>query len=106
MSASACRKGDRERGLLVTDKDHPVDIVTVDPSGRPVSRDKVIVSLYQIEWRWWWERSGESLAQYVSNVQTRPIAESTVSTKDGVGRWTFKIRYPGWGRFLVRPRTP
>jgi uncharacterized protein YfaS (alpha-2-macroglobulin family) len=99
-------QGDRDRGLLVTDKDHQVDIVTVDPSGRPVSRDKVVVSLYQIEWRWWWERSGESLAQYVSNVQTRPIAESTVSTRDGAGRWTFKIRYPGWGRFLVRAEDP
>lgn len=99
-------KGDRERGLLVTDQDHQVDIATVDPAGKPVSRDRVVVSLYQIEWRWWWERSGESLAQYVSDTRTRPIAQATVSTRDGAGRWSFKIRQPAWGRFLIRVEDP
>ena len=67
-------KGDRRRGMLLTDKDQEVSIVTVDTAGRPVSRDKVLVSLYKIEWKWWWDKSGESLAQYVSNVQTRPCS--------------------------------
>ena len=99
-------KGDANRGMLLTDKDHEVGIVTVDTSGRPVSRDKVIVSLYKIEWRWWWDRSGESLAQYVSNIQTRPLLKGEVATRDGVGTWTFQIRYPEWGRYLVRAEDP
>jgi len=99
-------KGDPARGMLLTDKDHEVAIVTVDPSGRPVSRDKVVVSLYKVEWKWWWDRSGESLAQYVSNVQTRPLLKGEVSTRDGVGKWTFQIRYPDWGRYLIRAEDP
>jgi len=99
-------KGDPARGMLLTDKDHEVAIVTVDNAGRPVSRDKVVVSLYKIEWKWWWDRSGESLAQYVSNVQTRPLLKGEVSTRDGVGKWTFQIKYPDWGRYLIRAEDP
>ncbi len=98
--------GDAARGMLLTDKDHEVQIVTVDPEGRPVSRDKVIVSLYKIEWRWWWDRSGESLAQYVSSVETRPLLRGEVSTRDGVGTWKFQVRYPEWGRYLIRAEDP
>jgi uncharacterized protein YfaS (alpha-2-macroglobulin family) len=99
-------KGDPARGMLLTDKDHEVAIVTVDTAGRPVSRDKIVVSLYKIEWKWWWDRSGESLAQYVSNVQTRPLLKGEVSTRDGVGKWTFQIKYPDWGRYLIRAEDP
>ena len=91
---------------LVTDKDQEVSIVTVDAGGRPVSRDRVLVSLYKIEWRWWWDRSGESLAQYVSSVQTRPILKAEVPTRDGAGKWAFQIRYPDWGRFFIRVEDP
>ena len=99
-------KGDQARGMLLTDKDHEVSIATVDAAGRPVSRDKILVSLYQIEWKWWWDRSGESLAQYVSSVRTLPIAKAEVATRDGAGSWTFRIRYPAWGRFLIRVEDP
>jgi uncharacterized protein YfaS (alpha-2-macroglobulin family) len=99
-------KGDRARGMLLTDKDQVVSIVTVDPAGRPLSRNKVRVSLYKLEWKWWWDRSGESLAEYVSNVQTRPLLKAEVSTRDGVGQWTFQIHYPDWGRYLIRVEDP
>ncbi len=99
-------KGDQARGMILTDKDQEVSIVTVDTAGRPVSRDKILVSLYKIEWKWWWDRSGESLAQYVSNVQTRPLLKAEVSTRDGAGKWTFQIHYPDWGRYLIRVEDP
>jgi uncharacterized protein YfaS (alpha-2-macroglobulin family) len=99
-------KGDQARGMLLTDKDHEVAIVTVDRAGRPVSRDRIVVSLYKVEWKWWWDRSGESLAQYVSNVQNRPLLKGEVSTKDGAGAWRFQVRYPDWGRYLIRAEDP
>jgi uncharacterized protein YfaS (alpha-2-macroglobulin family) len=99
-------KGDQARGMLLTDKDQVVSIVTVDPAGRPVSRDKVQVSLYKLEWKWWWDRSGESLAEFVSNVQTRPLLKAEIATRDGAGQWTFQVRYPDWGRYLIRVEDP
>ncbi|HOW85529.1 MAG TPA: MG2 domain-containing protein [Candidatus Aminicenantes bacterium] len=99
-------KGDQASGMLLTDKDQVVSIVTVDTAGRPVSRGKVLVSLYKIEWKWWWDRSGESLAQYVSSVETRPLLKGEVATRNGAGQWTFQIRYPDWGRYLIRVEDP
>ena len=72
--ASSVPKGDEARGMLLTDQDHVLQIVTVDPDGQPVSRDKLEVSLYKVEWKWWWDKSGDSLAQYVSNSSHVPLS--------------------------------
>ena len=99
-------KGDETRGMLLTDQDHVLQIVTVDPDGQPVSRAKLEVSLYKVEWKWWWDKSGDSLAQFVSGTSHTPLAKGVVATKDGVGQWKFQIKYPQWGRFLIRVVDP
>lgn len=99
-------KGDEARGMLLTDTDQVVNIVTLDPAGNPVSRDNLEVCLYKIEWKWWWDKSGESLAQYASASATKVLLKGTVSTKNGVGLWTFRIKYPDWGRYLIRVMDP
>ena len=30
------------------------------------------------------------------------IKQDTIATKDGAGQWKFEIKYPEWGRYLVR----
>lgn len=102
----ATPKGDASRGMLLTDQDHVVRIVTIDKDGRPVSRDKLEVRLYKISWKWWWDRSGESLAQFASSAYASFLQEGTVSTRDGEGQWTFRIKYPEWGRYLIRVLDP
>lgn len=99
-------KGDASRGMLLTDMDHTVDIVTLDPSGRPIPREKLKVSFYKLGWKWWWDKSGESLAQFVSSRQTTPLLSGEVSTPGGTGQWTFRIKYPDWGRYLIRVEDP
>ena len=99
-------KGDAARGMILTDVDHSVDIVTLDPQGRPVSREKLKVALYKVDWKWWWDKSGDSLAQYVSSAQTRPLLSGEVSTPGGAGKWAFQIKYPEWGRYLIRVEDP
>ena len=99
-------KGDETRDMLLTDQDHVLQIVTVDAEGNPVSRDKLEVSLYKVEWKWWWDKSGDSLAQYVANTSHVPILKGKVATRDGVGAWKFQIKYPQWGRYLVRVVDP
>ena len=106
MSASRRRQGDEARGMLLTDQDHVLQIVTVDPDGKPVSRDKLEVSLYKVEWKWWWDKSGDSLAQYASNSSNNRLLQGVVSTKDGAGQWKFQVKYPSWGRYLIRVVDP
>lgn len=97
-------RGDKARGMLLTDTDHRVDVALVDRDGRLVKGGgRVEVSLYQLDWRWWWEKSEESLAQRAQDLYARPLQKDTITIgPDGRGFWTFRVKYPDWGRFLVR----
>jgi len=94
-------KGDEARGMLLTDVKHEVEVATLDKSGKPASLKRVEVTLYKISWKWWWDKSGESLANFASSSYNRSIASDVISTKDGLGKWEFEIKYPAWGRYLI-----
>lgn len=99
-------QGDRARNMLLTDQDHEVSIVTVDPDGKPVS-GSVEVTLFKIDWKWWWDKSGDRLAAQFANASHAAAQQrGTVATSGGRGRWAFKIRYPEWGRYLLRACDP
>jgi uncharacterized protein YfaS (alpha-2-macroglobulin family) len=95
-------KGDTTRNMLLTDKQHTVEIASLSDKGEPVSLDQVQVKLYKIDWKWWWDKSGETLAEYADGKNTSFLQEAVISTKDGKGSWNFSIKYPQWGRYLIR----
>jgi uncharacterized protein YfaS (alpha-2-macroglobulin family) len=99
-------QGDAARGMLLTDTTHRVDIVTVDANGKPVSRDGIEVYLYKLDWRWWWDNSSGGSVNYMSGSYSQPLAQGTVRTVNGKGAWTFKVKYPEWGRFYIRAIDP
>lgn len=94
------------RGMLVTDTTHSVDVVTVDADGNPLSLSGLQLSVYKIDWRWWWDRSGESMAQYATSQHRAVVDSGTVSTVDGRGSWDLRVDYPQWGRYLMRVCDP
>jgi alpha-2-macroglobulin len=96
-------KGDKARGMLLTDTDHKVEVATVDANGKPTSAQDLKWRVYKVNWRWWWETASDDLASYVGSESTVPIANGSLSTSsDGKGMFTFRIDYPEWGRYLVR----
>ncbi len=97
-------KGDKARGMLRTDTTQRVDIVTVDADGNPLSRT-IELSLYKINWRWWWDGSDGSV-NFMSGNYSQPIATGRVSTVNGKGSWNFEVKYPEWGRFFVKAYDP
>lgn len=97
-------QGDK-RGMLLTDTTHRADVVTVDADGNPVSRSNIEMSLYKLEWRWWWDNSGDN-ANYMSGNYSRPIATGRIQTVNGKGAWNFRVNYPEWGRYLVKAYDP
>jgi len=95
-------KGDAKRNMLLTDTKHKVSIASLMASGEKSSLDQVDVTLYKINWKWWWDKSGESLAKYASAYSNDPLQRATISTKDGLGEWELEVKYPQWGRYMVR----
>jgi uncharacterized protein YfaS (alpha-2-macroglobulin family) len=97
--------GDKARGMLLTDTTHTVDVVTIDADGNPVNRDQVEVSIYKLRWRSWWDNTEEN-AVYMSDYYSTLISKGTIRTSNGKGQWNFKIKYPDWGRYLVKAYDP
>ena len=95
-------KGDVARDMLMTDQQHVVQIASLGADGRPVTISKLQVTLYKVEWKWWWDKNGDSLAQYVQSQSNAAIRSDTISTVSGKGQWSFNIKYPEWGRYLIR----
>jgi uncharacterized protein YfaS (alpha-2-macroglobulin family) len=96
-------KGDEMRGMLLTDTDHEVSIATLSDKGEAIAVGKVEMSLYKIDWKWWWDKSGDSLARYANASHHKRVAHGTVATgANGMGKWTFQVKYPQWGRYLLR----
>jgi hypothetical protein len=97
--------GDKARGMLLTDTTHMAEVVTLNADGQPVSRDRVEMSLYKLQWRWWWDNSAEE-AVYMSDSYATLLSEGVISTRNGKGQWGFKVKYPDWGRYLVKAYDP
>jgi uncharacterized protein YfaS (alpha-2-macroglobulin family) len=95
-------EGDKARGMLLTDTTHKVSIATLSDRGKPVSLKNVRVSLYRLDWKWWWDRSEESLARFAGSDYGQAVKSDVISTSEGAGSWEFEIKFPTWGRYLVR----
>lgn len=98
-------EGDK-RGMLLTDEDHSVRIATVDANGKPISRKGVKVSLYKLDWKWWWDNSYDYISNYVGSYYNAPEASATINTTNGEGEWTLRLDYPKWGRYYVQVEDP
>jgi len=98
-------KGDNY-GMLSTDTLQVFDIVSLDDHGQTVDIEGLEVSVFKLDWRWWWHSSGENLASYTGSSYREPVFQKIVNTKSGKAKFSFKIGTPDWGRFLIRVNDP
>ena len=90
-------------GTLVTDENHKVKVVTVDSDGNPVKKNYLKVKIYKVGWRWWWDYSSEYFGNYVGSNHRSMVKDTIIKTNEkGEGVIDFSIKYPDWGRYLVR----
>lgn len=94
-------------GSFFTDEDQRFDIVTVDAKGNPIQRKNVEVTIYKIEWRWWWNSSYDNLSSYASNTFHKPYKTIKLNT-NSKGKASFNLKIPDndRGRFLIRIKDP
>ena len=74
-------KGDAARDMLLTDTQHTVELASLDREGKPVSIPRLQVTLYKVEWRWWWE-SAET-----RSVTGRISCAARLPCPDARGQW-------------------
>lgn len=95
-------KGDKARGMLLTDTTHTVEIVTVSPEGKLITSSQSIeLSFYKVEWYWWWDEGSNKVSSYNLQYSAQLISSETVNTVNGKAKWGIRIAYPDWGRYVV-----
>ncbi|QCX02087.1 hypothetical protein FGM00_18930 [Aggregatimonas sangjinii] len=100
-------KGDKTRGMLLTDVKHKFEVVSVDENGKAKATKNLKVSVFKVNWRWWWDTSADNLSSYSSSEYRNLIFEKTISTdQSGKGSFDFELKYPDWGRYIVRVEDP
>jgi len=95
-------EGEKNTGILYTDKDHSIEIATVDAKGNPVSRSNLKFELYKLEWRWWWDQYQSDLANYATDEYHKPVQVQKISTKNGKTSVKINLGGKSWGRYLIR----
>lgn len=96
-------KGDKARGIIRTDTNQIVQFVSLDKDGMPSkTKRKIEIEYYQINYRWWWDKSAEDLSNYSSTYDHRLMQRDTITTVNGVGSWILRLNYPNWGRYVIR----
>lgn len=99
-------EGEQYSGILYTDVNHSISIASVDPEGNGVSRVGLEVNLYKLDWRWWWDNTNESLANFLEGSYTRLIKSATINTNAGKGEWTLSLSAAEYGRYFLRVCDP
>ncbi len=96
-------KGSELSGMLVTDKDHEIDIADVDVKGRPFEGSRnVELELYKIQWRWWWDQTGSDMSNFTQDKYNKLVKTESVRLVNGRGKWNLHIDKADWGRYLIR----
>jgi uncharacterized protein YfaS (alpha-2-macroglobulin family) len=96
-------KGDALSGMLFTGQNHNFGIVDVDTKGNAISgRRLVTVELYKIQWRWWWDNTGNDISNFTQDKYNKLVKTETVTLNGGHGSWNLKIPEADWGRYLIR----
>ena len=97
----AIPEGDR-RGMLLTDKKHAIKIASLNSKGNPISKRKIKVSLYKLQWRWWWDKSFESLSNYIGSSYRKANYTYFTSTTNGKGFSEIEVKHQDWGRYFIK----
>ena len=98
-------EGEKPWGFLLTGKTHTARIADVDNHGNLLAGNKdVEVRFYKIQWRWWWDNSGDNLSNFTQDKYNKLIKTEVVHLNNGTGKWSFNVGENEWGRYLVLVR--
>lgn len=100
-------KGKGWNGALYSDEPNIIPIITVNEHGKLVDRKNLKIEIYNVYWRWWWERSDQdNLAHYVANRNKNLIKTATISTTKGKAMFELNLKGNHYGRKFIKVIDP
>ena len=96
-------EGEGWRNALYSDQPNLINILSLDPNGKPVGSGKVKIEVYTIDWSWWWDHSGYSdLGSYIRRSSNNMILSDEAELVDGKLRYELNFENKSWGRKFIR----
>lgn len=92
-------KGDR---ALNTGQQYTIGLLNIDADGNPVASSSLKVELFKLEWRWWWDDTGQGGADFLSLAYNRPVDTASVRVSGGKATYEMFVSRDDWGRYLIR----
>lgn len=94
--------GEPPFNYLLTGKRYMLDIVNLNAKGQKIQGQRTVkASLYKIQWKWWWDNSGNDISNFTSGKYTKLIAQDEVKLNNGSGKWEVSTPEDDWGRYVV-----
>lgn len=91
-----------EKEQLNTGTTYTYEVASVGYQGNPVSGTDLEVSLFKVNWYWWWSSDQSNLASYMSDAYNKPVKNFTVRTgADGKGRFSLAFTDNEWGTYFI-----
>lgn len=88
--------------MLETNKEHTIQVASVDYNGNPISQSDLQVSIYRMKNSWWYNSNENDLAYYVNREYEYLQEEKKISTTNGRGSFKVKIPNDEYGNYFIR----
>ena len=86
-------------------QENNIPLVAVDAAGNPLANRQLTVGIYQAEWRWWWNRRNNEVAQFNSAKHLGAFRQDTIHT-GADGRASVTYTPLDYGLYLIRVCDP
>ncbi len=95
-------KGNDSWDYLQTGKSYQIPVVSLNGNGQPIpGTSSLTARLYKLEWRWWWDESGDNGSNYVSGNYKQLIKTEKIDISNGKGSFKTSVSSEAWGRYLL-----
>lgn len=96
------RSPQQDKEQLNTGTTYTYEVASVDYSGKPAAATELDVSVFKVNWYWWWSSDGSNLASYMSDAYNKPVKNMKVRTgADGRGRFSLAFPDSEWGTYFI-----
>jgi len=87
---------------LASNQKHRFNIVDVNTNGSlSAGSTNVSVHLYKIQWRWWWDNSGDNLSNFTQSNVNKLIKTDELVLNNGKGFVDVQFNEGDYGRYLI-----
>ncbi|MBN1480671.1 hypothetical protein JXA70_10395 [candidate division KSB1 bacterium] len=90
------------RGGIYIDSTYTIHFARVNPGGEMTGNGAIEIKLYRIQWRWWWEKGEDYIADYISRRSYQPSLIDTLQLINGAAQWN--LRLSRYGRYFLHVR--